>query len=215
MDGSRFDSLARSLAGTSRRGLIGGLATLAAGLAGVGLAEAQACPSGRVARRGQCVCEQTGRPPVGGVCPCPRRQVDRGDGQGCVPDCAGPAEGTPCAPGKVCLDGGCVGNGACAVGIDCGGANPPCADGGCGLASVCAKTAEGGFVCAGFDDAIERCENGACTASAECPPGFACVATCCALNGYPSATICLRVCDAAPSLAAAAEPTGPNPVTGV
>jgi hypothetical protein len=69
MDGSRFDHLARSLAGTSRRGLIGGLLGIGAGLAGFGAAEAQSCPPGQVARRGQCVCRTTGRPPVGGACP--------------------------------------------------------------------------------------------------------------------------------------------------
>ena len=84
MDGSAFDRLARSLVTErSRRGVVGGLLGLAAGLAGVGAAGAQTCPPGRVRRRGVgCVCRRTGRPPVGGTCPCPRGQCDFG--AGCV-----------------------------------------------------------------------------------------------------------------------------------
>jgi hypothetical protein len=85
VDKSRFDTLARTLAGgASRRGVLAGLFGLGAGLVGLRATEA-ACPPGQISRpRVSCVCRLTGRPPVGRVCPCPRGQTDTGDGQGCL-----------------------------------------------------------------------------------------------------------------------------------
>jgi hypothetical protein len=167
MDGSRFDSLARSLAGTgSRRGVLGGLVALGAGLFGVRTTEAQACLPGRVSRpRFGCVCRLTGRPPVGGVCPCPRGQTDTGDGRGCLAcrtlsDCApgdactivtcSPAggciqtpvgEGLPgaCTGGEVCCSGACTALGTIE---DCGFCGDACTGtgetcGGGGTPGVC------------------------------------------------------------------------------
>jgi hypothetical protein len=106
MDGRRFDRLARSLVtGTSRRGVLGGLLGIGAGLAGIGTTGAVTCPPGRVFRRGVgCVCRLTGRPPVGGVCPCSRGQTDTGDGRGCLA-CRAAAD---CANGGFCEAGSCV-----------------------------------------------------------------------------------------------------------
>ena len=76
MDPSRFDDLARNLAGSrSRRGFIGGLAGLAVGLVGLRAAEA-ACPPGAVAASGgRCICKASGRQPGPEGCPCPSGQT--------------------------------------------------------------------------------------------------------------------------------------------
>jgi hypothetical protein len=120
MDGSRFDRLARFLAGgASRRGVLGGLLGLGAGLVGIRPTGAQTCLPGRIYRRGVgCICKLTGRPPAGGTCPCPRGQIDTGDGQGCLA-CRGDAD---CPSPQVCLAGACgceaprvlLANGSCA-----------------------------------------------------------------------------------------------------
>jgi hypothetical protein len=105
-DGSRFDTLARSVAGaTHRRGFVGSLAALAAGLAGIGTAGA-ACPPEQVARRGfGCVCRATGRPPGPEGCPCGRTRETCTAGEVCAPAEGG---GIACClpPGSV-LEGGC------------------------------------------------------------------------------------------------------------
>jgi hypothetical protein len=129
MDDARFDSFARSLADelapraerASRRGFVAGLFGFGVGLAGLGAADAQSCPPGRVVRQGQCVCRLTGRPPVGGVCPCPRGQTDIGDGRGCScpPERSCPANDTCCPGGEVCAAGGgvcCPPQSICTVG---------------------------------------------------------------------------------------------------
>lgn len=72
MDGHRFDHLARSFAGgRTRRGFLGGLVAIAAGVVGAGPAAAVACPAGQYAgSSSRCLCKATARPPVGGTCPC-------------------------------------------------------------------------------------------------------------------------------------------------
>jgi hypothetical protein len=71
MDGGRFDAMTRALAARpSRRGLLGGLGGLAAGLL-VRQSGAVTCGPDQINRRGVCVCKTTGRPPGGnGFCPC-------------------------------------------------------------------------------------------------------------------------------------------------
>jgi hypothetical protein len=210
MDGSRFDTIARSLAGgTSRRSLLAGLAAIAAGLSGTAAA---ACPPGRVDRRGTCVCKATGRPPVNGVCPCPKGQTDTGDGQGCL-QCRSVSECPvdPCRPTE-CQAGACVGTrtpdgqqGNCPAGdVCCGGActfigsdtnclacGDACAAGtercdpetGCFTCYQIGATLPGG-VCG--IDTVGLCCNGRCSGSICCAEeGGPCAddTTCCALSG--------------------------------
>jgi hypothetical protein len=207
MDGSLFDRIARSLATErSRRGVLGGLLGLGAGLVGVRATDA-ACPPGQVSRpRVGCVCRRTGRPPVGGVCPCPRGQTDTGDGQGCLEcrgddECgdacagAGPCvqgactsvptlpEGASCTDGRVCLDGACRGNGTCTTSSTCE-VVVPCPGSGCNI-PLCHTTSEGGLVCA--DDTTDQ-DLEPCTSSADCPAGDVCVTSAC-LD-----PVCMRVC---------------------
>jgi hypothetical protein len=143
MDGSRFDALARSLAGgASRRGFVGRLLGLGAGLAGI-RATAAACPPGRVSSRGRCLCRRTGRPPTYGICPCPQGQTDTGDGRGCL---ACRADGD-CDVSDGCTDHGCV-NGACATTTQANGTCCPagrCQGGAC--ASIVATLTECGGRC--------------------------------------------------------------------
>jgi hypothetical protein len=160
MDGASFDRLARTLVTPrSRRGLVASLLGFGAGVLGVRATDA-ACPPGRVSRRGQCVCRQTGRPPVGGVCPCPRGQTDTGDGQGCLAcradsDCpgfgdpcltvacaAGACTSAPANEGGVCPGGVCTG-GACCLGLPLqaactpGSPDPCCGAAGCAFVNFC------------------------------------------------------------------------------
>jgi hypothetical protein len=176
MDGSRFDRLARSLAGTpSRRGVLAGLLGLGAGLAVSGSAGAT-CPPGQVqGSRGRCLCKQTGRPPAGGVCPCPAGQCDFG--AGCVPSqCCVDAD---CPATQACLPGGTcgcapdrvpLGNGACAYPCtDFGDPSPECAAA-CGGAGTCfAGLGDGPWCFSSFD------LTGTCDGGAACPPGSACI----------------------------------------
>jgi hypothetical protein len=122
MDGARFDAFVRSLAGGgSRRGFVGGLLGLGAGLVGLRASDAQTCPPGRIARsRFGCVCRLTGRPPVAGVCPCPRGQTDTGDGLGCLA-CRSDAD---CPAPAICGGGGTPG--VCGAPPTCIPLNAPC-----------------------------------------------------------------------------------------
>src|SRR5687767_1660433 len=91
MDGRRFDELTKVLAATgSRRRLLasltGGATALLTTVRGRRGVSAQACPEGQVYRRGiGCVCRNTGRPPVDGLCcsteavTCDGECCDRGD----------------------------------------------------------------------------------------------------------------------------------------
>ena len=158
-DGHRFDELAKALAGTaSRRGVVGGLAALAAGLVGARAAGAQTCPPGRVSRRGVgCVCKATGRPPIGGVCPCPAGQSDAGDGRGCLA-CRDDDE---CPASDACTSYACVA-GACA------GTRTVCDDG-TGRCTTKACDPATGCVCTPID-----CnDNNLCTTDT-CDPGTGC-----------------------------------------
>jgi hypothetical protein len=163
MDGPRFDRLTKRLAsGMSRRGVVGGAAAgLAAGLAGKGVGEAQACPPGRVYRRGVgCVCRQTGRPPVGGTCPCPRGQTDTGDGRGCL---ACRADGD-CPAGDECVSWAC-GGGTCVKSTTiCDDGQGLCTTKGCDPATGC------GFAPIDCDD------HNACTTDS-CDPATGCLYT--------------------------------------
>lgn len=114
MERSRFDALARAVATPqTRRGIVGGITALIAGLASHRLANA-ACPPEQVSAPGnRCVCRTTGRPPIGGTCPCPSGQtrcdgVCRTTASYLADDanCGGCDQ--PCTNGTTCEDGGCV-----------------------------------------------------------------------------------------------------------
>ena len=90
MDGRRFDDIARTLAASaSRRGVLAGLAAVAAGLVAPRGADA-ACPPGTISSRGRCLCRTTGRPPTRDGCLC------RVAGTYC--------QGTTCCGGDGCVD---------------------------------------------------------------------------------------------------------------
>jgi hypothetical protein len=176
LDGSRFDRLARSMASArSRRGLLGGLLGLGAGLAGLASGGA-ACPPGQVLGAGRrCLCRLTGRPPAGGVCPCPAGQCDFG--AGCAPSaCCADADCPPtqsclaegicgCAPNRVALS-----NGSCAYPcLDFQSPSPECAAA-CGGDGICfAALGDGPFCLRSFD------LTGICTGGVPCPLGSACL----------------------------------------
>jgi hypothetical protein len=135
MDGRVFDELTKHFAGArSRRSLVraagGGIAAAVLALRAGGTSAA--CPPDQVARRGQCVCRTTGRPPIGGVCPCP---VGKSNCDGlCVnlhideANCG--ACGTICAELETCFSGECTCLLECCADEDCplGG---PCLGGTC------------------------------------------------------------------------------------
>jgi hypothetical protein len=187
MDGSQFDRIARSLAGgASRRGVIGGLAALAAGVVGVRATEAQTCPPDQVRRaRFGCVCRQTGRPPVGGRC-CPVGTT--ACGTRCVDLMTDPVNcgacGTRCQLNGVCDQGTC----ACLLGCNdyefgfqcCPEGNAAFAACSCGLAT--------------FTDPLTCLD----LTEDACPPAQRCVGpfckACCPLNSAcdPSTGTCVR-----------------------
>jgi hypothetical protein len=178
VDGTRFDRLARSLAvGHSRRHVLGGLVSLAAALAGR-TAVGAACPPGQVRKRDRCLCKKTGRPPVDGACPCPRGQIDTGDGLGCLAcrwndDCTAPQT---CGGGGTVNVCGCTPEAAsttcqgtcgtqannCGRSVDCG----PCciADGGDCLTDVACCS----FVCESGVCIDCRTNGGSCAINAQC-----------------------------------------------
>lgn len=205
MDGSRFDQLARSLVGgRTRRGFLRGLAALAAGAVAAGRAAAAACPAEQYAGSGRrCLCRTTGRPPVGGVCPCGAGQTSC-DGA-CVDLSSDPANcgacGAPCVPGPNVASAACLG-GACAIVCatdyrECQGLCIPatscCADSDCNDGNVCTVDICGPVsgTCFHFpiDDACTQCGS-----AADCGGGPCCSGRCCA----PGATC---------STAATGEPT--------
>jgi hypothetical protein len=171
VDGLRFDALTRSLAaGVDRRRLLKGLAAVGLGGAfarfGQGAVDA-ACPPGQVARRGQCICKATGRPPVGGICPCPNGQTSCANG--CTDTARDSANcggcGTGCPVERPYCDGGiCV---ACKRANDCPPATgpcqrPTCANGVCGVESDPALV---GGSCNASDPCVE---NAVCGADGVC-----------------------------------------------
>jgi hypothetical protein len=143
MDGSRFDTRARSLAGArSRRSFLGGVLGLGAGLAKMSAAGA-ACPPGQVSKRGRCLCKLTGRPPVGGACPCPAGLTDTGDGLGCL---------------------------ACRVDADCLPTGDPCQAAHCVAGACRAAPVPGGAACVGTDGVC--CTGTCCPAACDCLTSF-------------------------------------------
>lgn len=161
MDGSRFDQLARAMAGRrTRRGFLGGLAALAAGAAGLRATEAK-CPPGAVAASGgRCICKATGREPGPTGCPCPTGQTSCDGGATCkdlnsdLANCG--TCGNACAAGQVCLAGVC----RCTPGT--------CPNGCCDTAGLCRTSTNGtcGLGGAACDVCVastgEACVNGAC-----------------------------------------------------
>jgi hypothetical protein len=137
MDGTRFETLARSLAGKSSRrgflGTVGCIAALVSGLAGVTPAGA-ACPPGQVlGARGRCLCRRTGRPAVGGVCGC------AGEGEAVTSSYPACCPGLMVGTGGVCFDpadpdghcveegGSCLGDNICCPHLECcTGFQPQC-----------------------------------------------------------------------------------------
>jgi hypothetical protein len=115
MDGSRFDTIARSWAGAvNRRGFVAGLAALAAAALGLRPVVA-ACPAGQVqGAGGRCLCRTTGRPPVSSPVCAAGKEACRGccvaactggkvrDAATCT--CACPA----CAPGQALNEATCA-----------------------------------------------------------------------------------------------------------
>jgi hypothetical protein len=198
VDGTRFDGMARSLAGgASRRRVLGGLAALAAGLAG-GMADGRTgraqpdCAWERVRAadgrdRGRTAGRQAG-PDAGS---CPRGQERCG---GACLDPAGyrrdPANcgacGAACPPPPnaclvaICTEAGC----GFARAVDACGPVVGCAPG-CG----CATTTAGAVVCA---DGAGLCGEIACAADADCGPGGACLDLSAAC-GTPT-TACAAIC---------------------
>jgi hypothetical protein len=132
MERRRFDDLTRAVAApATRRGVLTGLGTLVGGLLGGRAvpADAQSCPPDQVHRRGVgCVCRTTGRPPVGGLCPCAGRLRRCGDV--CVDLSRDDAHcgscGSACQAPSRCQGGACT----------CTATADPCAavPGGCGIA---------------------------------------------------------------------------------
>jgi hypothetical protein len=178
MDGSRFDLIARAMASDAlkrpggRRGFVGGLAALAAGLVGV-RTTAAACGPDQINRRGLCVCKTTGRPPgPGWLCPCASGLTRCGNA--CVntgrdgAHCGGC--NLACAANEQCRSGACVcvldcAGKTCGAPDGCGGTCvvqdcPPtqtCLAGGCGCAPDRGQLVNGscGYPCgAGVDCAF-------------------------------------------------------------
>ncbi len=222
MDHRSFDSLTRSLASAkTRRGILGSLAAIGAGLAGARAADAQVtqaqcgnktCANNPGKCSDGCVCcvysngNSRCRPPGtcgpgAAVCP-PGEEVD--PILGCVPidPCAGLVDGASCGSGLVCSGGQCIGNGVCPTGDDvCEGGGTQC--GGqiaiCGDKTKCVETPEGGSTCIFYydTDPEQVCAGGPCAASADCPDGSVCMREgtrpCC---GHAFGT-CIRVCHSA------------------
>ena len=113
MDAHRFDDLTRTLATSSRRRFLAGVAA-AVGGALVARPTAAACPPDQIHRRGMgCVCKATGRPPqASGSCPCPNGKA-RCDGF-CVDPMTDVAHCGGC--GMVCDDGDACTADSCAAG---------------------------------------------------------------------------------------------------
>jgi hypothetical protein len=199
MDGHRFDDLTRTLARGSRRRLLAGLAgTLLSGSLARGpvRSAAAACPAEQVFRpRVGCICRATGRPPVGGVCPCPAGKTYCPDG--CVDllrdgahcgtcDLACP-EATP-----ICFVGTCV---ECTQALHCDDDGDPCTVAAC-VAGACLQTpvavggaclGQSGICCGGacVDSTSDPANCGGCGVT--CGPNQSCLPTGCVNN--PGVTV--------------------------
>lgn len=198
MDGSRFDQLTRSLAGSSRRSLLS--AALGGALAAVGLADAADAArkrrAGEVCRKnGDCASNVCGPKDSHGRrrCSCLTANDCTAPGQcqvaACTNGVCGGAEptnsitctlaggGTGYCVGGSCVDvaGSCKGFGTCTPADGCGGGT--CGGG----VSTCYGTAEGLPACV---DTSGSCSP-TCTTSADCAAGTVCITTTC----------CGSVCD--------------------
>lgn len=212
MDGSRFDDLARSIAGagggrTSRRGLLGGLAGLAAGVLGIGRAGAITCPSGQYANAaGVCVCKTTGRQPDATGCPCAAGQTkcngvcvslsnDAANCGACGVSCPPPAAGT-CTGQGICRSGSCY--------------YPPLPAG-----TVCRQAAGQCDTAAVCDGVSQTCPpNGKKPNGTVCNDGNACTASDVCTNGVCTGTavtcpVC-QVCSGGACAAVASDPQCPS-----
>jgi hypothetical protein len=158
MNDRRIDHLARLLAGgQSRRGVLGGLLGFGSGLAAVTAADA-ACPSGQISRRGSCVCRATGRPPVGGLCPCPNGQVDLGDGLGCLA-CRSSGD---CPPSDACTAYACSAGACKRTATDCPD-DDPCRVVNCDPAHGCVSAPVPANEPGGCPTGSVCCADGRCT----------------------------------------------------
>lgn len=197
MDDNRLDAIARDVAGTSRRAVLGVLAAGLAGLAGSRFtAEAEARKRRKKKRvKGQCgqarcqanCADRTcGSDGCGGSCgACPANQVCAG-GTCCQPEprastCAGrcgtwrntcgqPVECAACPAGQVCL-----GNGSCAITCTTNGE--------CGVCGCSNPDIDGNRHCiAVVLDPLIRC-----SAITDCPPGSHC-------QDIGSGGVCIELC---------------------
>jgi hypothetical protein len=208
MDVNHFDELARTFAtvGSRRRFLLGLAGT--AGLIG-GRQVAAACPPGQVDRRGiGCVCRASGRPPVDGVCPCPRGQTDTGDGQGCLA-CRSTDE---CPPSDACVSYACV-DGACAATKTVCDDGDPCTANRCDPAVGCVYPplsdgqpgeCTGGQVCCGEVctrlGSVTNCASCGHACSAPAHASATCVSSACRFDCHAGYTACNSVCEAVPPI---------------
>ena len=158
MDGSRFDDVVRTIAQRpSRRAVLGALSGLAVSVVAGrhGEARARCRASGEVCRKDADCCAQSCTPP------------DRTGRRRCAAE-----EGSACGVGMIYLDGSCQGNGYCGPDVPPGSA--------CGPSDVCSgtlegtncrATPEGGYTCMGNENAGTATP---CTATSDCPDGYAC-----------------------------------------
>ena len=183
MDSTHFDSLAKVVGAlTSRRSALLLLAGL--GLGSVDLTDSEARKSGKCKRR--CTgCER-----------CKRGKCQKKDGK---KRCSKGKCKSRCSANQVCQNGSCFPTGACPATTTgfCSATPQTCsapAD-----VCVCDRSTEGNVVCITTRDA--NCGNPACTTSANCPAGSACVdiSGCC----MASVKICLPQCPAPVPAAAA------------
>lgn len=201
MDGHRFDDLTRALVKrANRRGFLAGVASLFGGLAARADAAA-ACPAGQYSGSGgRCLCRSSGRPSVGGVCPCPSGTTDCGgtcvDTSRDALNCGGCGQACPprtCQGPPSCLGGAC-GYAPAADGTPCDDGNAMTCNDVC-TAGVCAGTPKDlqtdvancgtcGNACSGDVCNTPDCQSGTCTT----------VPVVCADDGNPCTT---ERCDAA------------------
>jgi hypothetical protein len=182
MDDNRIDALARDVAGTSRRAVLG---VLAVGLAGLGAprfatetaARRRRKKKGKGRCRPNCTDRTCGSDGCGGSCgACDAGQVCAG-GACCQPEsrsatcvgrcgtrrnnCGRPVECATCPTGQVCLS-----NGSCAIACTDNNDCDACGGGACAdLPNV-----EGQRHCT--NDLVQPITT--CTATADCPPGSTC-----------------------------------------
>lgn len=206
MDGSRFDQLARTMAGRrTRRGFLGGLAGLAAGLVAIRDGDA-ACPPGAVAASGgRCLCKATGRAPINGSCGAgPGQTLCNGvavDFSSDVNNCGSCGNVCPAATPGTCQGAPLCRAGICqptlaAVGTPCNDGTVCTANDVCGADGVCRGTP---ISC---DDGLS-CTADTCDPVAGCLhailPGTCLIAGACYAAGQPNPSNACQVCQPAVS----------------